>query len=168
MARFSDGTSRGARGQPQAGHGPGGRARADPVGTAPGLWYPARPTVVVLPGPPRELQPMWPPPWSPPGTGGASPAAHEVPRSPCGSSGCPSRGWPRPYARRERIPGFELLEITTCLGAGRSSRHPLRACATGVYAQLLEVLRESHGHEVFRKMARAWTTRSRSCWPAVG
>ncbi len=35
----------------------------DPVGTAPGLVVPTRgregPTVVVLPGPPRELQPMW-------------------------------------------------------------------------------------------------------------
>ena len=35
----------------------------DPVGTAPGLVVPPAggegPIVVVLPGPPRELQPMW-------------------------------------------------------------------------------------------------------------
>src|ERR1700720_3740647 len=31
----------------------------DPVGTAPGVVVPGKPTVVVLPGPPRELQPMW-------------------------------------------------------------------------------------------------------------
>src|SRR5207302_7584655 len=40
-----------------------GSAVPDPVGTAPGLVVPplegTRPTVVVLPGPPRELQPMW-------------------------------------------------------------------------------------------------------------
>src|SRR5258708_1403447 len=30
-----------------------------PVGTAPGVVVPGKPTVVVLPGPPRELQPMW-------------------------------------------------------------------------------------------------------------
>ncbi len=42
---------------------PAGATVLDPVGTAPGLVVPpARgtgPTVVVLPGPPRELQPMW-------------------------------------------------------------------------------------------------------------
>ena len=42
---------------------PRGAAVLDPVGTAPGLVVPAAdgggPTVVVLPGPPRELQPMW-------------------------------------------------------------------------------------------------------------
>jgi nicotinamide-nucleotide amidase len=42
---------------------PEGSTVLDPVGTAPGLVVPpregARPTVVVLPGPPRELQPLW-------------------------------------------------------------------------------------------------------------
>jgi nicotinamide-nucleotide amidase len=40
---------------------PEGAETLDPVGTAPGLVVPAGDTVViVLPGPPRELQPMWP------------------------------------------------------------------------------------------------------------
>jgi len=43
---------------------PAGATVLEPVGTAPGLVVPpaeggAGPTVVVLPGPPRELQPMW-------------------------------------------------------------------------------------------------------------
>ncbi len=47
---------------------PAGAAVLEPVGTAPGLVVPPRerddrpadgPTVLVLPGPPRELQPMW-------------------------------------------------------------------------------------------------------------
>ena len=42
---------------------PEGATVLDPVGTAPGLVVPPAdgfgPTVVVLPGPPRELQPMW-------------------------------------------------------------------------------------------------------------
>jgi nicotinamide-nucleotide amidase len=41
---------------------PEGATILDPVGTAPGLVVPPSaegPTVVVLPGPPRELQPMW-------------------------------------------------------------------------------------------------------------
>src|SRR3954462_3560784 len=39
--------------------GPGGATILEPVGTAPGLVVPGSPTVLVLPGPPRELQPMW-------------------------------------------------------------------------------------------------------------
>jgi nicotinamide-nucleotide amidase len=40
---------------------PEGAIALDPVGTAPGLVVPANGNlVVVLPGPPRELQPMWP------------------------------------------------------------------------------------------------------------
>lgn len=40
---------------------PEGAIPLDPVGTAPGLVVPASESVVVvLPGPPRELQPMWP------------------------------------------------------------------------------------------------------------
>jgi len=43
---------------------PQGSTILSPVGTAPGLVVPpadgAGPTIVVLPGPPRELQPMWP------------------------------------------------------------------------------------------------------------
>jgi nicotinamide-nucleotide amidase len=40
---------------------PEGATPLDPVGTAPGLVVPAAGrVVVVLPGPPRELQPMWP------------------------------------------------------------------------------------------------------------
>lgn len=42
---------------------PEGAVALDPVGTAPGLIVPGReagdPLVLVLPGPPRELQPMW-------------------------------------------------------------------------------------------------------------
>ncbi|MFN8218326.1 MAG: molybdopterin-binding protein, partial [Solirubrobacterales bacterium] len=40
---------------------PRGAIALDPVGTAPGLIVPAgERVVIVLPGPPRELQPMWP------------------------------------------------------------------------------------------------------------
>src|SRR5688572_31262124 len=40
---------------------PRGATAIDPAGTAPGLVVPTEgPTVIVLPGPPRELQAMWP------------------------------------------------------------------------------------------------------------
>jgi nicotinamide-nucleotide amidase len=38
---------------------PDGATVLEPVGTAPGLIVPGSPMVLVLPGPPRELQPMW-------------------------------------------------------------------------------------------------------------
>lgn len=38
---------------------PAGAQVLDPVGTAPGVVVPGKPAVIVLPGPPRELQPMW-------------------------------------------------------------------------------------------------------------
>ncbi len=50
-------------GQSQAGDGArGGRSPLDPIGTAPGLVVPVavERVVIVLPGPPRELRPMWP------------------------------------------------------------------------------------------------------------
>ena len=46
----------GARKQAQV---PRGAGVLEPVGTAPGLVVPGEPVVVVLPGPPGELQPMW-------------------------------------------------------------------------------------------------------------
>ena len=52
-----------ARGNRKQAHVPEGATILEPVGTAPGLVVPPLdgdgPTVVVLPGPPRELQPMW-------------------------------------------------------------------------------------------------------------
>ena len=54
-----------AAGVRQAGAGPAGATVLEPVGTAPGLVVPpaegrSGPTVLVLPGPPAELQGMWP------------------------------------------------------------------------------------------------------------
>ena len=64
MARWPASTRRRSARQPQAGAVPRGATVLDPVGTAPGsscrpLTGRTGPTVVVLPGPPRELQPMW-------------------------------------------------------------------------------------------------------------
>ena len=99
---------------------PTGATAIDPAGTAPGLVVPADgQVVIVLPGPPRELQEMWP-------RALADPAAQEV------------LGRARPYRtmsiRMFGIPESELakslreiadegvpldrLEITTCLRGG--------------------------------------------------
>jgi nicotinamide-nucleotide amidase len=99
---------------------PEGATALDPAGTAPGLVVPADgQVVIVLPGPPRELQEMWP-------RALAAPAAEEV------------LGRARPYRtmsiRMFGIPESELakalreiedggvsldqLEVTTCLRGG--------------------------------------------------
>ena len=71
IAAILERISRGRRGVDAAAQRAGNRKQAfvpagatvlEPVGTAPGLVVPGRagrPPVIVLPGPPRELQPMW-------------------------------------------------------------------------------------------------------------
>ncbi len=103
---------------------PEGATVLDPVGTAPGLVVPPpaerdRPTIVVLPGPPRELQPMW-------GTAVASEAMKAALRSAGHLEqrmlrlfGIPESEIAETLRVAERE-GVELdrLEITTCLKRG--------------------------------------------------
>ena len=112
--------------QPQAGRDPDRRSTIlDPVGTAPGLVVPPSdgsggPTVVVLPGPPRELQPLWGEAIEDRRVRGGGRRRDDVPsRRCCGSSGCRSRRSRRRCARRARS-GIDIdrLEITTCLRRG--------------------------------------------------
>ena len=100
---------------------PEGATPLDPVGTAPGLVVPAgERVVVVLPGPPRELQPMWPV-----GAGDRAGAARcsagrrRCAATRCGCSGSPSRRSPRACARsRPTESSCGTVEITTCLRRG--------------------------------------------------
>jgi nicotinamide-nucleotide amidase len=51
---------------------------------------------------------------------------------------------------QERIPGFELLEITTCLRRGEIEMVTrYEPDAAGVYVQLVELLRDRHRREIF-------------------
>ena len=96
---------------------PEGATPIDPAGTAPGLVVPteAGPTVIVLPGPPRELQAMWP----------KALETGEVRRklagaAPYGTASMRIFGIPESeLAKSLREIGSELdlapLEITTCL-----------------------------------------------------
>jgi nicotinamide-nucleotide amidase len=102
---------------------PEGAAVLSPVGTAPGAVVPpsngAGPTIVVLPGPPRELHDMWP----------AATATEEFEAAVGGRTEYDQRmlrlfGIPESeiaetlrVAERE-IEGFGQLEITTCLRRG--------------------------------------------------
>jgi nicotinamide-nucleotide amidase len=130
---------------------PTGAHVINPVGTAPGVVVPGKPTIVVLPGPPRELQPMWP----------VAVETEAVQRAIAGRTayrqemvrmfGLPESGLADTLRDAEQqIPGFERLEITTCLRRGELeivTRY--EPDAADIYANLMELLRERHGREMF-------------------
>ena len=95
---------------------PEGATPIDPAGTAPGLVVPTDgPTVIVLPGPPRELQAMWPEALS---TDDARNALAEV--TPIHTDtlrifGIPESELAKSLREIERDVDLAPLEITTCL-----------------------------------------------------
>ena len=123
----------------------------DPVGTAPGVVVPGKPTVLVLPGPPRELQAMWP----------AAMASEAVQQAIAGRTiyhqdtvrmfGLAESGLAETLREAERsVPGFDRLEITTCLRRGEVemvTRYEPRSAE--VYGQLMALVRDRHGAMVF-------------------
>jgi nicotinamide-nucleotide amidase len=130
---------------------PEGSFIIDPVGTAPGVVVPGKPTVVVLPGPPRELQPMW-------RTAVETDAVREaIAGRTCYLQqtvrmfGLPESGLADTLRDAEEgIDGYDGLEITTCLRRGEIevvTRYEPEASA--VYEELVELLRERHGRDIF-------------------
>jgi nicotinamide-nucleotide amidase len=122
----------------------------DPVGTAPGVVIPGSPTVVVLPGPPKELQGMWP----------AAMATDAVQQAIAGRTvyqqrcvrmfGLAESGLAETLRAAESIAGFDALEITTCLRRGEVemvTRYEPRSAAA--YEQLMELVRERHDKTLF-------------------
>jgi nicotinamide-nucleotide amidase len=105
----------------------------------------------VLPGPPRELQPMW-------RTAIVTDAVQEAiagrtayRQETVRMFGLPESALAQTLRdAQQRIPGFESLEITTCLRRGELEIVTRYAPnGDGVYAQLVELLRESHGRHIF-------------------
>jgi nicotinamide-nucleotide amidase len=130
---------------------PAGAHIIDPVGTAPGVVVPGKPAVIVLPGPPRELQPMWP-------TAVETPAAQEAMagrttyrQETVRMFGLPESGLAESLRDAEgRVDGFERLEITTCLRRGEVEMVTrYEPDAAPVYAELMRVLRERHARQIF-------------------
>ncbi|KAA0108379.1 competence/damage-inducible protein A [Mycolicibacterium sp. P1-5] len=129
---------------------PAGAHVLDPVGTAPGVVVPGSPTVLVLPGPPRELQAMWP----------AAIADEAFQQAVAGRTvyrqetvrmfGLAESGLAETLREAESLPGFAELEITTCLRRGEvemvTRYEPHSAPA---YARLMDLIRARHGEVVF-------------------
>lgn len=156
---------------------PAGARVIDPVGTAPGVVVPGRPTVVVLPGPPRELQPMWRTVVQVPEVQEAIAGRTVYRQDTVRMFGLPESGLAETLREaEERLPGFESLEITTCLRRGEVEMVTrYEPDAAGVYGQLVELLRETHGQHVFSEdgstideqvaqlLAGRWIATAESC-----
>jgi len=152
MARFShwdfDAVRRANRKQALV---PEGAYIIDPVGTAPGVVVPGSPTVVVLPGPPRELQPMWRTAVGTEAVQQALAGRTEYRQQTIRMFGLPESGLADTLRDAEEgIDSYGELEITTCLRRGEIEMVTrFEPGAARVYDELVELLRERHGREIF-------------------
>lgn len=144
---------------------PAGSQVIDPVGTAPGLVVPGRPAVMVLPGPPRELQPIWSKAIQTAPVQDAIAGRTTYRQETIRIFGLPESSLADTLRDAEAaIPGFDLVEITTCLRRGEIemvtalNRTPRKCtrnwhgyCATGTATRSI------------RKTVRPWTSWSQNC-----
>jgi nicotinamide-nucleotide amidase len=134
---------------------PAGATVLEPVGTAPGLVVPpgeaGGPTVLVLPGPPRELQPMWAQAVRSEALRAALAGATSYRQRMLRLFGIPESEIAETLRAAERK-GVELgrLEITTCLKRGEIevvTRY--EPDVEGVYEAFVEVVKERHPDTLF-------------------
>ncbi len=130
---------------------PQGAEVLTPVGTAPGVVVPGKPTVIVLPGPPRELQPMWHRAIETPTAQQAIAGRTRYQQSMIRMFGLPESGLAETLRDAEKtIPGFRDLEITTCLRRGEVEMVTrYEPDAADAYDGLSRLLREKHGRQIF-------------------
>ncbi|HEV2979919.1 MAG TPA: competence/damage-inducible protein A [Solirubrobacteraceae bacterium] len=134
---------------------PVGATVLDPVGTAPGLVVPPSdgdgPTVVVLPGPPRELQPMWSQAVATEAFRAALAGALDYRRGTLRLFGIPESEIAETLrvAERQGVP-LEQLEITTCLKRGEIEMVTrYQPAAEKAYEQLAALVKQRHGEMLF-------------------
>ena len=141
---------------------PRGATILEPVGTAPGLVVPPAdgrdgPTVVVLPGPPRELQPMWPAAAATGAVRAALAGATTYRQETVRLFGIPESEIAETL-RRATGRGIDLdaLEVTTCLRRGEIevvTRY--EPAAQGDYDRLVALIRERHADTLFSEDGRS-------------
>jgi nicotinamide-nucleotide amidase len=137
---------------------PAGATVIDPVGTAPGLVVPPSegqggPTVVVLPGPPRELQPMWETATETDAFARAVRGAHAFLREIVRIYGIPESEIANSL-RAAEAEGVDLarLEITTCLRRAEIEVSTLfEPEALPDYQRFVEFLAARHGERLFSR-----------------
>jgi nicotinamide-nucleotide amidase len=130
---------------------PEGATVLEPVGTAPGLVVPGPPVVVVLPGPPRELQPMWETALETPLMAELLARAGTYEQRIMRLFGIPESEIARSLREIEAdgIP-IERLEITTCLRRGEIEIATVfEPPAASVYDDFEAAIRERHADTLF-------------------
>jgi nicotinamide-nucleotide amidase len=136
---------------------PRGATILDPVGTAPGLVVPVDggPTVVVLPGPPRELHAMWPAAVATEAFQAAVAGADELRQETLRLYGIPESEIAETLRIAEDAHGLSGLEITTCLRRGEVEVVTRFApSAAEVYAQFVDTVRSRHARTLFSEDGR--------------
>jgi nicotinamide-nucleotide amidase len=130
---------------------PAGAVVIDPVGTAPGVIVPGKPAIVVLPGPPRELQPMWRTAVQTSAVEDAIAGRTIYRQDTVRMFGLPESGLAETLRDAEQsLPGFGSLEITTCLRRGEVEMVTrYEPDAAGAYGQLVKLLRDRHAQHIF-------------------
>jgi nicotinamide-nucleotide amidase len=135
---------------------PKGATVLEPVGTAPGLVVPPaeggdRPTVVVLPGPPRELQPVWREALETEALRAALSGATVYRQRTLRLFGIPESEIAETLRVAEREgAALDELEITTCLKRGEIeivTRY--EPDAEGTYEQFAEIVARRHPNTLF-------------------
>jgi competence/damage-inducible protein CinA-like protein len=136
---------------------PEGATVLEPVGTAPGLVVDVEggPTVVVLPGPPRELQAMWPAAVATDGFRAAIAGAVELRQETLRLYGIPESEIAETLRAAEDAHPLEGLEITTCLRRGELEVVTRFAPdAAAAYAAFATTVRERHPGTLFSEDGR--------------
>jgi nicotinamide-nucleotide amidase len=130
---------------------PEGATVIDPVGTAPGLVVPGKPAVVVLPGPPRELQPMWDVALATDAVQGAIAGRTRYTQHTLRLFGLPESALAETLRDAEaQIVDFDRLEITTCLRRGELEVVTrVEPDASDAYVALEGFIREHHPRELY-------------------
>jgi nicotinamide-nucleotide amidase len=130
---------------------PEGAIVIDPVGTAPGLVVPGNPAIVVLPGPPRELQPMWEVAIATDAVQAATAGRTRYSQHTLRLFGLPESALAETLREAEpRIEDFDRLEITTCLRRGELEMVTrFEPDASDAYEALARFVRERHPRELY-------------------
>jgi nicotinamide-nucleotide amidase len=136
---------------------PEGATVLDPVGTAPGLvvHVDGGPTVVVLPGPPRELHAMWPAAVATDAFRAAVAGAVELRQETLRLFGIPESEIAETLRLAEDAHGLDGLEITTCLRRGEVEVVTrFSPDAAPLYSQFVSTVRERHERTLFSEDGR--------------
>lgn len=138
-------------------HVPAGASALSPTGTAPGIVIPATageravPTIVILPGPPGELQAMWPSAVAAPAVAEILVRADDLQQETVRAYGLHEAQLAETLRHAEaQIPGIDRLEITTCLRRGELDMVTRFASSDADhYRRLLDILIEHHERQIF-------------------